>query len=526
MRNTIFTSVSACLIALCSVAQSSLEAQNIKESVQVTNDYHSAFDQFDKQSERTVIPDSLYRFDYSFDYSVFDTPYKGSYDFTPYNVSITPSRREDPSTRFYLRAGAGVSPRPVLGAVYTPLSSQRASLSLYNYGSGVYTRSFYDFSDRLGVGGKLLSKAGNLDYNLAYHGIFAGSGSYAGGTHSASASMAFTSAASPLSFFKYDVGIDYNYCLDVNSVNPAAEHRFNLFGSIGPNISEKYAFLIDYDFTMASSSLAVLKPHLLFDLGIFDVDAGLKVNYAFVSSKGTLSISPSLNASVDVLKGALKAGLFLQGGRRLNTLYSLKSFNPFYVSGSDIAPLSTERYNAGLSLDGRLFQRLQYSFKGGYASRSGAVLDSYLSAGSADYRVAYADFSAAYLSERLNANALISFKKSYFDPSASPLVYAPAALRADIGATYNFLKRLYLGLGLEFSSARSLVCADAALLEACGFEQRIRPYADLALNVEWFQSKQLSVWGTLGNLLFQQISRRPGCIEKGPYVTLGVSWRI
>ena len=130
MRNTIFTSVSACLIALCSVSQSSLEAQNIKESVQVTNDYHSAFDQFDKQSERTVIPDSLYRFDYSFDYSVFDTPYKGSYDFTPYNVSITPSRREDPSTRFYLRAGAGVSPRPVLGAVYTPLSSQRASLSL------------------------------------------------------------------------------------------------------------------------------------------------------------------------------------------------------------------------------------------------------------------------------------------------------------------------------------------------------------------------------------------------------------
>ncbi len=513
-------------MALVSALAPCLRAQNIKESVQVTNDYQTVFDDFNKQSSRTVVPDSMYRFDYSFDYSVFDTPYKGSYDFTPYNVSITPSRREDTSSRFYLRAGAGVSLRPVLDAVYTPVSAPNASLSLFNFGSGTFTRSFYDFSDRLGVSGKLLSSAGSLDYALSYHGLFAGSGSYASGLHSGSVAMAFNSAATPGTFFKYDIGVDYNYSLDVNNVNPAAEHRFNLYGSIGPNISGKYAFLMDFDFTMASSSLAVLKPHLLFDFGIFDVDAGLKVNYAFVSSKGALSLSPAFSASVDLLQGAMKAGVFFQGGRSLNTLYSLKCFNPFYVSGSDVAALSAERYNAGLSLEGRLFQCLQYSLKGGYASRSGAVLDSYLSLGSADYRLAYADVSAAFLSQRFSANALISLKKSYFDHSASPLVYAPAALRAEASTRYNFLERLYLGMSVEFSSARNLVCADAALLAGSGFEQRVRPYADLGLNVEWYQSKQLSVWGELGNILFQQISRRPGCIEKGPYVTLGLSWRI
>ena len=132
-------------MAVVSALAPCLRAQNIKESVQVTNDYQTVFDDFNKQSARTVVPDSMYRFDYNFDYSVFDTPYKGSYDFTPYNVSITPSRREDTSSRFYLRAGAGVSLRPVLDAVYTPVSAPNASLSLFNFGSGTYTRSFYDF---------------------------------------------------------------------------------------------------------------------------------------------------------------------------------------------------------------------------------------------------------------------------------------------------------------------------------------------------------------------------------------------
>ena len=66
----------------------SLTAQKINQSVQVTNDYETRFADFKKSEPDLVLPDSLYAFDYSFDYSVFDSPYKGSYEFTPYNVEI------------------------------------------------------------------------------------------------------------------------------------------------------------------------------------------------------------------------------------------------------------------------------------------------------------------------------------------------------------------------------------------------------------------------------------------------------
>ena len=53
------------MMALCAP----LSAQNINQSVQVTNDYMTRFADFQKQGPALGVPDSLYRFDYSFDYS-------------------------------------------------------------------------------------------------------------------------------------------------------------------------------------------------------------------------------------------------------------------------------------------------------------------------------------------------------------------------------------------------------------------------------------------------------------------------
>ena len=68
-------------------------AQNINQSVQVTNEYLTRFADFQKQGEELQVPDSLLRFDYNFDYSVFDTPYRGSYEFSPYRIDATPAAR-------------------------------------------------------------------------------------------------------------------------------------------------------------------------------------------------------------------------------------------------------------------------------------------------------------------------------------------------------------------------------------------------------------------------------------------------
>ena len=101
-----------------------LGAQNINQSVQVTNEYETKFADFQKQGLAMDVPDSLYDFDYNFDYSVFETPYKGSYEFTPYRIVVKPDPMPYDGRKFYLRAGAGYALHPVLDMVYTPVAGE------------------------------------------------------------------------------------------------------------------------------------------------------------------------------------------------------------------------------------------------------------------------------------------------------------------------------------------------------------------------------------------------------------------
>ena len=58
-------------VIACVALGAPLAAQNINQSVQVTNDYVTRFADFQKQGPALQVPDSLFRFDYDFDYSVF-----------------------------------------------------------------------------------------------------------------------------------------------------------------------------------------------------------------------------------------------------------------------------------------------------------------------------------------------------------------------------------------------------------------------------------------------------------------------
>jgi hypothetical protein len=72
-------------IMACVALGAPLAAQNINQSVQVTNDYVTRFADFQKQGPVLQVPDSLYRFDYDFDYSVFEYRLRtGAYEFSPY----------------------------------------------------------------------------------------------------------------------------------------------------------------------------------------------------------------------------------------------------------------------------------------------------------------------------------------------------------------------------------------------------------------------------------------------------------
>ena len=66
-----------------------------------------------------------------------------------------------------------------------------------------------------------------------------------------------------------------------------------------------------------------------FSLGAFDLDAGVRVDYLH-SGSGGFVFAPAVDASVDLFSGSTRAYAGLTGGRRLLTMYGLKSFNHFH----------------------------------------------------------------------------------------------------------------------------------------------------------------------------------------------------
>ena len=207
-------------------------AQNIRQSVQVTNEYETKFADFRKVELETQLPDSLYDFDYSFDYSVFDSPYRGSYEFTPYEIRITPEPMEYDGSRFLLRAGAGYTLRPVLDLYWTAIRNNELTLGLSNSGRGYYGPysarpsadgtvlggfDGHDFSDSFGVSGHYIMRGADLRFKAGYDGIFTGDGTDAAGYNSAYAGVRLSSAEKSRTYFAYDIGVGYRYGSDVRT---------------------------------------------------------------------------------------------------------------------------------------------------------------------------------------------------------------------------------------------------------------------------------------------------------------------
>ena len=85
MKKLYFVAVS--IFALSSVLAS---AQTFNPRVEVENTYEGKIIEAGKQVLPMSVPDSLYKFQYQLDYSVFDNPYRGSYHFQPYKIEMKP----------------------------------------------------------------------------------------------------------------------------------------------------------------------------------------------------------------------------------------------------------------------------------------------------------------------------------------------------------------------------------------------------------------------------------------------------
>ena len=99
-------------VTFFALAGLSLSAQTFNPRVEVENTYEGKIVEAGKQALPMSVPDSLYKFQYKLDYTVFDNPYKGSYKFQPYSIEMKPDAApSDAAGSMSISAPAGRSIR-------------------------------------------------------------------------------------------------------------------------------------------------------------------------------------------------------------------------------------------------------------------------------------------------------------------------------------------------------------------------------------------------------------------------------
>ena len=536
MKKTI---IALATLALCA----SLSAQNINQSVQVTNDYVGRFADFQKQGSALQVPDSLYRFDYHFDYSVFETPYKGSYEFTPYEIQVTPEARLYDGRQLYLRAGAGYTLHPQLTAALQALNREDLSVGVFAEAAGfagMYRRFAdddpfrgHDISGRAGVAGQYLLPALRLSLKASYEGIFAGEDVeepyFRSGFHAATLNARAQSREKADNFLFYDVDLRYRFAKD--NYNPIlqrgtlGENNFHLGLSGGPVLSGKYRILLDAIFEMDilreegisapgrfTASLGALRPHVDFLLGPVQLDAGARLDYGEWGENKKFSVSPDVTARFDMLDQNLTLFAAVSGGQSLQSHYDIKHVNHFSYRTLPGVSLSREKLRARAGVEGHWTSRLQYGLEAGYVSYAGLPLSNYCAVDLVDFQSIYAKARLAWRDERVDVDGALGY--AYLTMPADVAVYAPPAFTADVRGRYNWQNRIWAGAFVEAASSREPTLAS---------DKTIPGYVNLGLTGELHLNRRWGVWLEGGNLLGMDIERLPGYIERGPYVTAGLT---
>ena len=382
-----------------------LSAQNLDPTVEISRAYEGKIVEAQKPVREMTVPDSLSTFRLDFDYSVFEKPYKGAYDFNPYLMSMRPAAASyDPRT-FYLKAGAGYRLHPELDLIWSPSLKNGLSLDVYaNHKSyvGDYREiglvqdgeqsAMLDWKEKQRWSGyDLMSKAGaNLNYgwnagvfgfNVNYFGL-AGKNKEGNRAYDAvDVNLSLSSNKDAKNNFVYRASVYYRFGEDKMHYGQSSyldEHLLSIGVSLGPVFKHGHRVVFDFGFdgalyrSMFNSSVGklYLSPHYLYSKGRITLDAGVKLD-AGLSKNPQQFIYPNIKMGLAVIKDAMNLYTNIAGGTNMN-LYSLimnKNHHfdlaTYSYPGSTFLAPNMERVNATLGIKGRIFSKFSYDLRGG-----------------------------------------------------------------------------------------------------------------------------------------------------------------
>ena len=559
--NTIYRNFSVFLLmVLCQLAS----AQDLDPTVVVDRAYEGKLIEVHKPSLEMAVPDTLMHFDLDFDYSVFESPYKGSYEFNPYLLSMKPSVSTDVAGKFYLRAGAGYQLRPELDAVWSPVIRNKAlRLDVYAthrsyFGDCLTMKSSDDSYQNISGLGFLDSKAGvSVGYELEKSVLKADVGYY--GNHrllSGNAPRNYNAIDAAFSFASRDMhAMDktvYKADMDfrIASDNGLSENNLNLAFALGAPLRKAGSLLVNLDVEQdgytglleGSAAMMSLTPHYVYSKGRLHADLGLKISKVALDPSSTLFVCdvkeqvlfPDINIRYQLLANSLMAFAKVGGGNKIYSNACLIERNRFFdivnggreILGLDYGAdmgVGVERISAQAGLEGHFGSEFSWNIHAGYADHASGLVDA-ANPRAGVFGVAYAPYKTwnatagwMWKSESILTQASLTYQNAWGDAfGAQQDNFKPAEFTGNVSFEYNYSRRFFAGLDCEFSSER--VCRDRTFV--------LPGYADLGVSAEYVTSRSMSFWLRGGNLLGMTIHHNSLFAVKGPYFTLGICLKL
>ena len=414
--------------ALAAAVTALAYGQNLNPTVEVTNAYEGGASSIAKPSQQMAVPDSVTRFNLDFDYSVFEKPYQGAYEFTPYYVQLKPTPKPSTTEKFYLRAGAGFTLHPELDLVWTPLQKEKYRMSVYATHQSYFGR-YHDFALGTPQDGVIpVDKSGDkmkgylADTKAGIDGVFNWDGGLASldlGFRNRMADDAYhyqkmsgleakarvRSLPSDELHLMYDAAIDYSLLGgDLSSfqmfTKDFRESKFDLAGEFGPVLDADSRILVGVnldlarymgDFSGYTGRMAVT-PKYQFNLDRWRFSLGAQVSWLIYSEEFNLwdkefqhksgFIYPDVHVDFHLLDDQLILQTSATGGDRFNTLSGQFFSHPFSYDG--LYGHSVERIRAMIGARGNIASRFRYDLQGGYARWTYAPVE-----GMASYLISY-----------------------------------------------------------------------------------------------------------------------------------------
>lgn len=512
-------------------------AQNLNSTVDVSNEYSNTFSGVNKSDIAMNVPDSLLQFNKDFDYAVFENPFKGSYEFTPYSVQLRPEQGYYGDRCFWLNAGAGWTMHPVLQAVFSPAlrDAPGFKMSIYQDGSGYYggyrnqEGNSLNFTEKAGIDMHASTKNFKFMADAGYEGIYAGPSGRISMMHSGKANVRLASLNGR--FFGIEGDLSGRYAL---LPDRSRELSLDLKAKLEPKFGKSFRVPMDVNLqTIPSSSIFLLSvvPHLRLKLGPVDLLAGVNLGFKAEpqnpsrKSNNGFKFAPDVHAGIDIAKGVVTFYADVDGGCELYSAADILSHNHFIAVPTSAVSDKVIRFNGGLR--GHISSNFQYDIRGGYGIYNSAPLDgpafrnslTVPSVVEMKFNMAYADALLVWRSERVDIDAGVHFKRTDLDGAFE--AFDLPAFSGSLKFIYNYEKRIFAGISCEASTERT-----GNLLEDGTTRAYLPAYADLGLYAEYKFTREFSLWLKGSNLLNMNIYRIPFYCEKGISATVGITLNL